>query len=647
MCDPPLDTRGACASAHDGRSRSRGSASPRRPRSTTSSLRASSRSRRIRTPTACASARSTPARARRCRSSAARRTPPRACSRRWRVEGATLPGGRRDQARDDARRANRSGMLCSAKELGLDEDATRPAGLLDASLAPGTPLRDALDARRHADHAQAHAEPRRLPVDSRHRARGRGDHRRAAVALPQVAATPGHSRRRSRRVRVDDSGSVPPLRGRVIEGIDPHAPTPAWMKQRLERSGIRSISAVVDITNYVMLELGQPLHAYDDALLDGAIVVRFADDGEKLTAAQRRRRSTSTADLLLVCRREEAARPRRHHGRRAFGHRRRHDARVARRRVLESRRRSRARCGASASRATPAIASSAASTSSGCARAVERATQLILEICGGRAGPLTDESHRRVCPARAPVRVRRARVARLLGVAIADDADRRRLRAPGLRRSRANGERLRRHAAVVPLRPRDRGRLRRGSRAHPRLRQRFPRAPRAHVDRMLPDPEDATSASRDSRARSSPATGRRSSRSASSTSAIGARARSARRVRSRVLNPIAAHLDVMRTSLLPGLIETLRTNVNRKQARVRMFEVGRVFRAREQPTTTQPLRVGGLAFGAALPEQWGEAGARRRLLRREGRPRSAGRAARADDRARSRTLRCIRAAPRA
>ncbi len=85
----------------------------------------------------------------------------------------------------------------------------------------------------------------------------------------------------------------------MIEGIDPQAPAPEWMRRRLERSGIRSISAVVDVTNYVMLELGQPLHAYDDALLEGDIVVRFARRGEKLTLLNGQTLELDP-DLLLV-----------------------------------------------------------------------------------------------------------------------------------------------------------------------------------------------------------------------------------------------------------------------------------------------------------------------------------------------------------
>ncbi len=92
----------------------------------------------------------------------------------------------------------------------------------------------------------------------------------------------------------------------------------------------------------------------------------------------------------------------------------------------------------------------------------------------------------------------------------------------------------------------------------------------------------------------------------------------------KVLNPIASNLDVMRTTLLGGLLDSLRTNVNRKQERVRIFETGRCF-FRDAERIDQPLRIGGLAFGSALPEQWDGGKARRRLFRRQGRRRGTGR----------------------
>jgi phenylalanyl-tRNA synthetase beta chain len=187
------------------------------------------------------------------------------------------------------------------------------------------------------------------------------------------------------------------------------------MKQRLERSGIRSISAVVDVTNYVMLELGQPLHAYDDARLEGSIVVRFARPGEKLLLL-----NEQTLDLEPEPpprrRREEAIGPRRHHGRRVLRNQRRDDDAAAGGRVLEPgdhpgqiaapRLHERRRLPLRARRRLRQAARVRWSAR----------RQLVLECCGGRAGPLSDVQGK--LPQREVVRVRTARVARLLGIAV-------------------------------------------------------------------------------------------------------------------------------------------------------------------------------------------------------------------------------------
>jgi phenylalanyl-tRNA synthetase beta chain len=189
------------------------------------------------------------------------------------------------------------GMLCSAKELGIDDDAS---GLLElpADAEPGANVRDllALDdtlitlklTPNRADCLSLVGIAREVaPLPIR------------ALTLPAIAPTPVTSAKR-REVRIQERVACPRFVSRTIEGIDATAPTPAWMKDRLARSGVRSISAIVDVTNYVMLELGQPLHAYDDRELDGAIVVRFAEQGEKLTLLNGQTLALEP-DLLLVC----------------------------------------------------------------------------------------------------------------------------------------------------------------------------------------------------------------------------------------------------------------------------------------------------------------------------------------------------------
>ena len=227
------------------------------------------------------------------------------------------------------------GMLCSARELGLADDAS---GLLVARprLAPGRPTcatcsRSTTPSSRSSSRPTAPIACRSLGI-----ARDVAAITGAPLALPATRGDAASIFDAARPVRIDDAGALSPFRGRVIDGIDPRAPTPAvdGAAPRALRHPRRS--PLVDITNYVMLELGQPLHAYDDRAARGDIVVRFARAGREAHCCSTARRSTSSADLLIVADQTKPLGLAGHHGRRAFGHRRRHHARLPRRRVLES-----------------------------------------------------------------------------------------------------------------------------------------------------------------------------------------------------------------------------------------------------------------------------------------------------------------------
>src|SRR3954454_9219945 len=186
------------------------------------------------------------------------------------LEGATLPANQIIR-RTAMRGVESQGMLCSARELGIAEDGW---GLLvlPVDATPGTDVRKVLD----LDDALITIKltPNRADCLSLVGiAREVSAITRAPLELPASAAVPVTSQQ-TRTVRIEDDDACPRFAARVIEDIDAGAPTPSWMKSRIERSGIRSISAVVDITNYVMLELGQPLRAYDNRLLEGDIIVR-------------------------------------------------------------------------------------------------------------------------------------------------------------------------------------------------------------------------------------------------------------------------------------------------------------------------------------------------------------------------------------
>jgi len=512
--------------------------------------------------------------------------------------GAQLPGGHL-VARATMRGVDSEGMLCSASELGIDADAS---GLLSlpADAVVGADVRTTLDLDDSL--ITLKITPNRADCLS---ILGIARDVAAMTGAPLVplADLPAPVESRAERaVRIEDTDACPRFVSRIIEGIDATARTPAWMKQRLERSGIRSISAVVDITNYVMLELGQPLHAYDDRLLDGPIVVRFARTGEKLTLLNEQVLALEP-DLLLVA---DAQKPLGLAGIMGGEHSGISDATTTvllegafwNPAVIQGKSRRLGFASDAGYRFERGV------DFSGCARAVERATRLILECCGGRAGPLSDLQG--ALPRSEPIRVRTARVTRLLGVAVPAATI-----AALFGRLGFSFERVGEDFLVTPPSYRfDLGIEEDFVEEIARLHgfDAIPAVASRHAQTMLPDAEAVRPAM--ATKRRLVARGWQEAITFSFVSSAWEStlfpARDGRAAPIAVMNPIAAHLDVMRTTLAGGLLDVLRTNLARKHERIRVFEVGRCFWRADQGYD-QPVRLGGLAYGDALPEQWGSA----------------------------------------
>ncbi len=351
-----------------------------------------------------------------------------------------------------------------------------------------------------------------------------------------------------------------------------------------------------------MLELGQPLHAYDDRLLDGAVVVRFAAEGEQLTLLNGQVLDLAS-DLLMVA---DEKKPLGLAG--IMGGEHSGIADDTTRVYLEGAFWSPAVIQGKMRRlgftSDAGYRFERGVDFGGCARAVERATLLIIEICGGRAGPLTDTAVASATdlPRRDPIRVRSARIERLLGIAIDNAAVADALARLDLAFTREGDDFI-----VTPPSRRfdlaiEEDFVEEIARIHGY--DRIPASPRRHVQRMLPDREGHRSRHAVKRSLADLDWQEVVTFGFVSSQLEAALDPAAAPVK--VQNPIAAQFDVMRTSLLPGLVETLRTNVNRKAARVRVFELGRIFR-RDGAGFAQPMRLGGLAYGPASPEQWGDA----------------------------------------
>ena len=513
------------------------------------------------------------------------------------LPGAKLPGEFTIKIAK-VRGIDSSGMLCSAKELGIAEDAS---GLLvlptDAPV--GESIRTYLDLDDRL--LTLKLTPNRADCLSL-----TGVAREVAALTGTPASYPEVTPAKveisaQRQIILDAPEACPLYCGRVISGVNARAATPEWMKRRLERSGIRSISALVDITNYVMLELGQPLHAFDNTKLDGAVHARMARAGEKILLLNEQTLELSD-DVLLIA---DDKRPLAMAG--IMGGEDTGITLETTEMFLES-----------AFFAPKAIAGRArrygfGSDAShrfergvdfgGTQRALERATQLIHQICGGQAGTLCEAVAE--LPARAPVRLRPTRVTRVLGISFSAEQIGELFSRLGLSFTRDGDDFI-----VTP--PNYRFDIEIEEDLIEEIARLYgydnipAQAPRARMS-MLPQTEDARPLQQVRKLLAS--SGFQEVINFAFVEEAWEQDFSANTSPIRLANPIASQMSVMRSSLIGGLIANVVTNLKRKQSRVRVFETGRCFfrDTAGGPVAGfhQPWKLSGLAFGSALPEQWG------------------------------------------
>ena len=509
------------------------------------------------------------------------------------IVGTTLPNGS-EIKKAALRGVESNGMLCSGKELNLDVDAS---GLLElpADAPVGKPLAEYLGL------PDASIELKLTPnrpdcLGLRGLAYDVAALFGATVNEPQCGPVVSTSTAR-REVRLDAGADCPRYLGRVIEGINAAAKSPLWLANRLRRSGVRPISAVVDVANYVMLELGQPMHAYASDSLSGAISVRRAKPGESVTLLDGSAVKADPECLLIADEKHTLG---------LAGIMGGYDSRVtdATRNIFLE-----------AAHFAPAVIMGRArkfgmhtDASHRFERgvdpelprtAIERATALLVAIAGGQPGPVVEAVQPEHLPKRAAVRLRRGRLARVLGMCVVDTEVERILRALGMRVDTvADGWQV-----TPPSRRFDieieEDLIEEIARVHGY--ERVPTLAPSGELRLHLRPEAQVAPAR-VRAQLA-ARGYREAICYSFVAhellqrwslAAGAVA---------LANPLSADLGAMRTSLLPGLVEALKRNLNRQQERVRLFESGLVF-ANTDGDLRQVPHLAAVACGRALAESW-------------------------------------------
>lgn len=516
--------------------------------------------------------------------------------------GAVLPGDFKIGTAK-MRGVESAGMLCSAKELGISQDH---GGLMELSEAfeLGTDVRQALTLDESI--LTLKLTPNRADCLSI-----LGVAREVAALndqplLDSPAPVVSVEIEDQVNVEIQDTDLCGRFAGRVVRGVNARTVTPDWMVQRLERAGQRSVSVLVDISNYLMLERGRPTHVFDlDKMTAPGLTVRWAKAGESLkllngdTVALTPEMGVITAgdrieSLAGIMGGDETAvndDTQNVYLEAAFWW---PEAIAGRSRALKltSEAAHRFERGVDFANITDDL---------------ERLTALVLEICGGKAGPVSDQTVN--LPARQEVQMRLSRCQKVLGISVsakqacevfdrlgftyAVDGDIYRVTPPSYRFDLSIEEDLIEEVArmigfdEIPAKP-------------PMA------AAQMHV---LPESKRQAHALRERMVA-------RDYQEIISYSFVERQWETERLGMSNpieLVNPIASQMSVMRSSILPSLVANITYNANRRQSRVRVFEIGRVF-SRDQHAqdgdlsiagVSQPIKLAGAAWGPLAPEQWG------------------------------------------
>ena len=487
------------------------------------------------------------------------------------------------------------GMLCSAVELGLGDESD---GIMElpADAEAGVPLIQLLelpDAVIDIDLTPNRGDCFSVLGIARDVAALTGaELKDASVDSVAAASDAVHP------VELVEPAGCPRFAGRLIRGINPDAKSPVWMTERLRRAGLRPISPVVDITNYVMLELGQPLHAYDAALLNGPIRPRLAKAGEKVTLLDEKEvelnedtlvitddsgpigmagimggLSTAVSDKTTDVFFEGAFWPQDFMAGRARSYGMHTDASLRFERGVDP---------------------------EGQGRAVERATGLLVDIAGGEAGPLVVDSVEEHLPKRDAIKLRRQQIGRLLGVEIADeevvlilenlqmnvtaDDDGWTVSTPSYRFD------MQYEVDLIEELARIHG---------------YDSIPETSLSAK--SPLETVTESRIEMERAGATLIARDYQEVVTYSFIDAESNRKFTGEDSELvlsNPISSELSVMRSSLWPGMVAAAAANNARQQDRVRIFEASRSYHGSLE-AHTESVRLAGLVTGPVAAEQWG------------------------------------------